>query len=75
MIDWNQLIRDGKISESPGKAEASQMLFFKATFREKSGAEHSETIAAMSYHGALRKLKGRSKTLISLKKIHEPINS
>jgi hypothetical protein len=42
------------------------MLRFEASFREKSGLEHVEVIDAMSYHGALKKLKGRSKTLFSL---------
>jgi hypothetical protein len=42
------------------------MRRFEATFREKSGLEHVEVIDAMSYHGALKKLKGRSKTLHSL---------
>lgn len=59
-------MRDAGISESPGRQEACKMLQFEATFREKSGLEHTESIAAMSYHGALKKLKGRSKTLFSL---------
>jgi hypothetical protein len=42
------------------------MQRFEATFREKTGSEHVEIIEAMSYHGALKKLKGRSKTLFSL---------
>ena len=57
---------DAGIEESPGKVEASKMRRFEATFREKSGWEHVEIIDAMSYHGALKKLKGRSKTLFSL---------
>ena len=57
---------DAGIKESPGREEASKMLRFEAAFREKSGLEHSEIINAMSYHGALKKLKGRSKTLCSL---------
>ena len=60
------MMRDAGISESPGRQEACKMLQFEATFREKSGLEHTESIAAMSYHGALKKLKGRSKTLFSL---------
>ncbi len=59
-------MRDAGIEESPGKVEASKMRRFEATFREKSGWEHVEIIDAMSYHGALKKLKGRSKTLFSL---------
>ena len=59
-------MRDAGIEESPGRVEASKMRRFEATFREKSGLEHVEVIDAMSYHGALKKLKGRSKTLYSL---------
>lgn len=59
-------MRDAGIADSPGREQASKMLRFEATFREKSGLEHTEFIAAMSYHGALKKLKGRSKTLFSL---------
>lgn len=59
-------MRDAGIEESPGRVEASKMRRFEATFREKSGLEHVEVIDAMSYHGALKKLKGRSKTLFSL---------
>jgi len=59
-------MHDAGIEESPGKVEASKMRRFEATFREKSGWEHVEIIDAMSYHGALKKLKGRSKTLFSL---------
>jgi len=57
---------DAGIAESPGRDDACKMMRFEATFREKSGSEHTEFIAAMSYHGALKKLKGRSKTLFSL---------
>ncbi len=57
---------DAGISESPGRQEACKMLRFEATFREKSGWEHTEFIGAMSYHGALKKLKGRSNALFSL---------
>ena len=59
-------MRDAGISESPGRQEACKVLRFEATFRERTGSEHVETIEAMSYHGALRKLKGKSKTLFSL---------
>lgn len=59
-------MRDASIPDSPGRAEACRMLRFKATFREKSGWEHAEFIEAMSHHGALKKLKGRSKNLYSL---------
>lgn len=59
-------MRDAGIADSPGRQEACKMLRFEATFREKSGWEHTEFIGAMSYHGALKKLKGRSKTLFSL---------
>ena len=59
-------MRDAGIEESPGRVEASKRQRFEATFREKSGLEHVEIIDAMSYHGALKKLKGRSKTLFSL---------
>ena len=60
------MMRDAGISESPGRQEACKIQRFEATFREKSGWEHIEIIDAMSYHGALKKLKGRSKTLYSL---------
>ena len=60
------MLHDAGIEESPGREEASKMLRFEAAFREKSGLEHSEIINAMSYHGALKKLKCRSKTLCSL---------
>jgi len=59
-------MRDAGIADSPGRQEASRILRFEAVFREKSGLEHTEFIEAMSYHGALKKLKGRSKTLFSL---------
>jgi hypothetical protein len=65
-MDWSKMMRDAGIDESPGREEASKMLRFEATFCEKSGLEHVEVIDAMSYHGALKKLKGRSKTLYSL---------
>jgi hypothetical protein len=65
-MDWSKMMRDAGIEESPGRVEASKMRRFEATFREKSGLEHVEVIDAMSYHGALKKLKGRSKTLFSL---------
>jgi hypothetical protein len=65
-MDWSRMMHDAGIEESPGKVEASKMRRFEATFREKSGWEHVEIIDAMSYHGALKKLKGRSKTLFSL---------
>lgn len=57
---------DAGIADSPGRREACKMMRFEATFREKTGSEHVEIIEAMSYHGALKKLKGRSKTLFSL---------
>ena len=59
-------MRDAGIADSPGRKEACRILRFEAVFREKSGLEHTEFIEAMSYHGALKKLKGRSKTLFSL---------
>jgi hypothetical protein len=65
-MDWSKMMRDAGISESPGRQEACKMLQFEATFRERTGSEHIETIHAMSYYGALKKLKGRSKTLFSL---------
>ena len=65
-MDWSKLMRDAGIADSPGRQEACKMLRFEATFREKTGSEHVEIIKAMSYHGALKKLKGRSKTLFSL---------
>jgi hypothetical protein len=65
-MDWAKMMRDAGIEDSPGREEASKMLRFEAAFREKSGLQHSEIINAMSYHGALKKLKGRSKTLYSL---------
>ena len=64
-------MRDAGIEESPGRQEACKVLRFEATFCEKSGLEHVEIINAMSYHGALRKLKGRSKTLFSLRIIND----
>jgi hypothetical protein len=64
-------MHDAGIEESPGKVEASKMRRFEATFREKSGWEHVEIIDAMSYHGALKKLKCRSKTLYSLEKLDQ----
>ena len=64
-------MRDAGIEESPGRQEACKVLRFEAAFREKSGLEHVEVIDAMSYHGALRKLKGRSKTLFSLRIIND----
>lgn len=57
---------DAGIADSPGRQEACKMMRFEATFREKTGSEHVENIKAMSYHGALKKLKGRSRTLFSL---------
>ncbi len=60
------MMRDAGIEDSPGREKASKVLRFEAAFREKSGLQHSEIINAMSYHGALKKLKGRSKTLCSL---------
>lgn len=57
---------DAGIADSPGRQEACKMMRFEATFREKTGSEHVEIIKAMSYHGALKKLKGRSRTLFSL---------
>jgi len=57
---------DAGIADSPGRQEACKMQRFEVTFREKNGFEHVEIINAMSYHGALKKLKGRSKTLFSL---------
>lgn len=60
------MMRDAGIADSPGRQEACKILRFEAVFREKSGLEHTEFIEAMSYHGALKKLKGRSKTLFSL---------
>jgi hypothetical protein len=65
-MDWSQMMRDAGIADSPGRKEACKMLRFEAVFREKSGLEHTEFIEAMSYYGALKKLKGRSKTLFSL---------
>jgi hypothetical protein len=65
-MDWSKMMRDAGIADSPGRAEACKMQRFEATFREKTGSEHVEIIEAMSYHGALKKLKGRSKTLFSL---------
>ena len=70
MIDWNELMRKGGIADSPGRQKACQVYRYRATFREgKPGSEHVEIIEAMSHHGALKKLKGRSKTLYSLEKL------
>ncbi len=72
MIDWNELMRKGGIADSPGRQEACQIYRYQATFREgKPGSEHVEIIEAMSYHGALRKIKGRSKRLLSLMRIND----
>ncbi len=72
MIDWNRLMREGGIADSPGRQEACQVYTYKAIFREgKPGSEHVEIIEAMSYHGALKKLKGRSKALLSLARIND----
>jgi hypothetical protein len=65
-MDWSKIMSDAGIADSPGRQEACERQRFEATFREKSGLEHVEIIDAMSYHGALKKLKGRSKTLFSL---------
>jgi len=65
-MDWSKIMSDAGIHDSPGRTEACKMQRFEATFREKSGLEHVEIINAMSYHGALKKLKGRCKTLFSL---------
>ena len=65
-MDWSKMMHDAGIADSPGREQASKMMRFEATFREKSGWEHTEFIEAMSYHGALKKLKSRSRTLFSL---------
>ena len=65
-------MRKGGITDSPDRQEACQIYRYQATFREgKPGSEHIEIIEAMSYHGALRKLKGRTKRLLSLVKIND----
>ena len=72
MIDWGKLMSDAGIPESPGRVEASEVYRYLATFMEaKAGSEHSVIIEAMSYHGALKKLKGRSKRLLSLVRIND----
>ena len=63
---------DAGIPESPGRLEASKVYRYLATFMEsKGGAKHSVIIEAMSYHGALKKIKGRSKALLSLVRIND----
>ena len=60
-------MRDGNITESPGRGEASKMIRYRAVFREKkTGLETVEIIEAMSLHGAMRKIKSRIKALHSL---------
>ena len=41
-------MRDAGIADSPGRQEACKMMRFEATFREKSGWEHTEFVDAMS---------------------------
>lgn len=60
-------MNDAGIPESPGREDASRMTRYKAVFREKkTGLETVEFIEAMSIHGAMRKIKSRVKSLISL---------
>jgi hypothetical protein len=66
-MDWNRIMRNGNIPESPGREEAATMIRYRAVFREKkTGLETIEIIEAMSLHGAMRKIKSRSKVLFSL---------
>jgi hypothetical protein len=66
-MDWNTIMRNGNIPESPGREEAAKMIRYRAVFREKkTGLETVEIIEAMSLHGAIRKIKSRSKVLFSL---------
>jgi hypothetical protein len=66
-MDWNRIMRNGNIPESPGREEAATMIRYRAVFREKkTGLETVEIIEAMSLHGAMRKIKSRSKVLFSL---------
>ena len=66
-MDWNTIMRNGNIPESPGREEAATMIRYRAVFREKkTGLETVEIIEAMSLHGAMRKIKSRSKVLFSL---------
>jgi hypothetical protein len=65
-------MRDGNIPESPGREESAKMIRYKAVFREKkTGLETVEIIEAMSLHGAIRKIKSRSKVLFSLTECNE----
>lgn len=65
-------MRDGNIPESPGREESARMIRYKAVFREKkTGLETVEIIEAMSLHGAIRKIKSRSKVLFSLTECDE----
>lgn len=65
-------MRDGNIPESPGREESAKMIRYKAVFREKkTGLETIEIIEAMSLHGAIRKIKSRSKVLFSLTECNE----
>lgn len=65
-------MRKGGIADSPGRQEACQVYRYRATFREgRPGSEYVEIIEAMSHYGALRKLKSRSKGLLSLIKIND----
>lgn len=57
-MNWTQILADSGIPESPGRPKAAQMMTFEAVFKN-----HTEVIKAMSFRGALKKLKGRSKDL------------
>ena len=71
-MDWNTIMRNGNIPESPGREEAAKMIRYRAVFREKkTGLETVEIIEAMSLHGAIRKIKSRSKVLFSLTECDE----
>jgi len=60
-------MRNGNISDSPGREEAAKMIRYRAVFREKkTGLETVEIIEAMSLHGAARKIKSRIQVLFSL---------
>lgn len=66
-MDWTRIMRDGNIPESPGREEASRMIRYRAVFRDKKTSQETvEVIEAMSLHGAMRKIKSRSKVLFSL---------
>tara|TARA_B100001939_G_scaffold317489_1_gene304192 strand:+ start:496 stop:717 length:222 start_codon:yes stop_codon:yes gene_type:complete len=73
MMNWNEIMRKGGIPESPGREQAAQMHKYRAVFREKkTGLEQVLFLEAMSLHGAMRKLKGRTQNIVSLVRWTDP---